>query len=138
MHLVLQSRLEIILLVIKKIDFQSVKTRIFYWLIFVLTSITNWQMIKCSILASSEIFSTSVRLSVMIIWLLICSLISRKTPLYNLPNSLQTRQNNLSFLAQTSVNLVSWKQLNPLSWQDISCIFSSTTPLCNGSSEILI
>ena len=41
MHLVFQSRLEIILLVINKIDFESVKTIIFYWLIFVLTSITN-------------------------------------------------------------------------------------------------
>ena len=53
MHLVSQSHVKSILFVLKKIDWQSLKTRTFYWLLFVLTSMTNWQVIKCSILASS-------------------------------------------------------------------------------------
>ena len=52
-NLVSQSHVESILFVIKKIDWESLKTIFFYWLLFVLTSTTNWQVIMCSILASS-------------------------------------------------------------------------------------
>ena len=52
-NLVSQSHVESILFVIKKIDWQSLKTRIFYWFLFVLTSTSNWQVIMCSILAST-------------------------------------------------------------------------------------